>query len=88
MQSTIDSSTSAYEPDGVAKDPKDAPAQLRGDLEHACSLLPEFEGKDDLAAAGERSLMSEMVAMVREEPLLRQVDWFKVVGDSEGTLSL
>ena len=26
--------------------------------------------------------MSEMVAMVREEPLLRQVDWFKVVRKS------
>ena len=33
-------------------------------------------------AAVERSLMSEMVAMVREEPLLRQVDWFKVVRKS------
>ena len=36
-------------------------------------LYPE----DDLVAAGERSLMSEMVSLVRKEPLLRQVDWFK-----------
>ena len=82
MQSTIDTNTSAYEPDGIAKDLKDARAQLGADFEHACNLLSEFDGKDDLVAAGERSLMTEMVSMVRKEPLLRQVDWFKVVQKS------
>ena len=74
MQSTIDDDTSAYEPEGIPSDLREARALAKADFEHACSLLPQFDGREDLIVAGERSLMNEMMCLVREEQLLRKVD--------------
>ena len=82
MQSTIDDDTSAYEPEGIPSDLREAWALAKADFEHACSLLPQFDGREDLIVAGERSLMNEMMSLVREEQLLRKVDMSKVVRKS------
>ena len=83
MQSTIDDHSSAYEPDGIADDLKEARALLKRDFEHACSLIPQnFEGREELIETGERSLMNEMMCLVRRESLLRKVDWSEVVRKS------
>ena len=80
IQSRIDDNTSAYEPEGIADVLKEARALLKQDFEHACALLPpQFEGREDLIETGERSLMNEMMCMVRKETLLRKVDWSDVV---------
>ena len=82
MQSTIDDDTSAYEPEGIPSDLREARALAKADFGHACSLLPQFDGREDLIVAGERSLMNEMMSLVREEQLLRKVDMSKVVRKS------
>ena len=82
MQSTIDDGTTAYEPEGIPPDLRQARALAKADFEHACSLLPQFDGREDLIIAGERSLMNEMMPLVREEQLLRKVDMVKVVKKS------
>ena len=83
IQSRIDTNTSAYEPEGIADDLKEARATLKKDFEHACSLIPpQFEGREELIETGERSLINEMMSLVRRETLLRKVDWTEVVRKS------
>ena len=41
--------TSAYKPEGIADDLKEARALLKRDFEHACALIPQqFEGREEL----------------------------------------
>ena len=79
IQSSIDKKQSAYRPEGVATEVREAREQLMGDFKQACSLLPDHEEKQGLIETGERLLVNALVKFHRSERLVRKLNLFAMV---------